>query len=172
MSHLENIARAFKKEDILVTIAMDGENAWEYYTNDGCDFLNLFYQRLSDSKICKTVTISEYLKLHPAKLGIKRLSAGSWIFAEFSKWINNPYKNKAWEYLAQGRQELEEASNNNQQNDKLNLAWKQIYICEGSDWFWWYGEDHNEFDKLFRMHLSNFYTIIGKDIPDYLKKPL
>jgi alpha-amylase/alpha-mannosidase (GH57 family) len=53
-----------------------------------------------------------------------------------------------------------------------DLAWKQIYIAEGSDWFWWYGEDHADFDMLFRMHLSNFYTLIEKDIPEYLKSPL
>jgi len=21
-------------------------------------------------------------------------------------------------------------------------AWKEIYVAEGSDWFWWYGDDH------------------------------
>ena len=57
-------------------------------------------------------------------------------------------------------------------NPKLELAYKQIYIAEGSDWFWWYGENHTDFDQLFRMHLSNFYTIIGKEIPEYLKSPL
>ncbi|MCX5703036.1 MAG: glycoside hydrolase family 57 protein [Candidatus Omnitrophica bacterium] len=172
MGHLENIARAFGQEDILVTIAMDGENAWEYYANDGADFLNLLYQRLSDSKIIKAVTISEYLKTHPPKSEIKRLAAGSWIYAQFSKWINNPYKNKAWEYLAEARKLLEELVRSGSPQ-VTSAAWKQMYICEGSDWFWWYGEeDHGDFDRLFRMHLANFYTLIGKTPPDYLKKPL
>jgi len=173
IKHLENISLTLnKEEDILVTVAMDGENAWEYFPNDGGDFLNLLYKRLSDSKNIKAVTISEYLKLHPATLQIKRLAAGSWISAEFSKWINNPYKNKAWEYLAEAREELERWIKNDRLGDKLDLALKQIYICEGSDWFWWYGEGHDDFDRLFRMHLTNFYAIIGKPVPDYLKKPL
>jgi len=178
MKHLENIALAFKGEDALVTIAMDGENAWEYYPNDGHDFLELLYQRLSDSKIVKAVTISEYLKIHPARLQIKRLAAGSWIYADFGKWIGNAYKIKAWEYLAKAREELENSKSQipclagRQANPKLELALKQIYIAEGSDWFWWYGEDHADFDELFRTHLANFYTIIGKDIPGYLKRPL
>ena len=147
------------------------ENAWEFYPNDGADFLNLLYQKLSDSEIIRTTTISEYLKTHPPKSEIKRLSAGSWIFAEFSKWINNPYKNKAWEYLAEARKLLEEATKS-EGHQVTSLAWKQMYICEGSDWFWWYGEDNDAFDKLFRMHLSNLYTLIGKEPPDYLNKPL
>jgi len=176
MKHLEVIYNAFKEEDVLVTVAMDGENAWEYYTNDGHDFLELLYQRLSDSKFIKTTTVNEYLKNFPPSQEIKCLAAGSWIYGDFGKWIGNPYKVAAWEYLAVAREELEEIVNNNDKRlaigEKIELAWKQIYIAEGSDWFWWYGENHADFDKLFRMHLSNFYTLIGKNIPDYLKRPL
>ena len=175
MQHLENIAQTLKEEDALVTVAMDGENAWEYYPGDGHDFLNLLYQRLSDSEFVKTVTINDYLKSHPAQAEIKHLACGSWIYADFAKWIGNHYKNKAWDCLAMARQELDEILNSDKQSaisDKLTLAYRQIYIAEGSDWFWWYGEDHGDFDRLFRMHLSNFYTIIGKDIPAYLKSRL
>ncbi|MFH0738715.1 MAG: glycoside hydrolase family 57 protein, partial [Candidatus Omnitrophota bacterium] len=172
MKHLKNIAGAFKDEDKLVTIAMDGENAWEYFANDGHDFLELLYKRFSEADFLRPVTISEYLKLHPPKREIKRLAAGSWIYANFGKWIGSPYKNKAWEYLSIAREELEEAKSSLAKT-KLELAFKQIYIAEGSDWFWWYGEDHDGgFDRLFRMHLSNFYTIIGKEIPEYLQRPI
>ncbi len=176
MKHLGNIAKEFEGEDLLVSVAMDGENAWEYYSNDGSDFLNLLYSRISESKLVKAVTISEYLKMHPAKKQIKRLAAGSWIHGEFGKWIGNPYKLKAWEWLALAREELEQIIKGDKRlalSDKLKLAWKQIYICEGSDWFWWYGEEpEGNFDRLFRTHLSNFYTIINKEIPEYLKSPL
>ncbi len=180
MKHLENIAKTFsaeggsasggKDEDILVCLAMDGENAWEYYTNDGHDFLELLYQRLSEAKFLKTTTPAEYLKEHAATHQIPRLAAGSWIFAEFGKWIGNPHKVRAWECLALARQELEHMREKGQAITEL--AWKQIHIAEGSDWFWWYGENHADFDKLFRMHLSNFYTMIGKAIPEYLKNPI
>ncbi len=170
MKHLENISAAFKEQDILVTMAMDGENAWEYYPNDGADFLNLLYQKISEAKFLQTTTISDYLKTHPARAEIKRLAAGSWIYGDFGKWIGNPYKVKAWEWLAQARQELDGLKA--QGTGRMELAWKQMYILEGSDWFWWYGENHSDFDRLFRMHLSNFYTLINKDIPGYLKSPL
>lgn len=170
MKHLENIAHAFKGQDALVTIAMDGENAWEYYPGDGHGFLNSLYQRLSDAKNIKTVTPSEYLKVHPAKEKLKYLACGSWIYGEFGKWIGSHYKNRAWESLAKARKELEDISGLNE--EIVKKAYKQIYIAEGSDWFWWYGEDHGDFDRLFRMHLSNFYSIIGKAPPEYLKTPL
>ncbi|MFA5351492.1 MAG: glycoside hydrolase family 57 protein, partial [Candidatus Omnitrophota bacterium] len=164
IGHLENINKAFKDTDTLVTIAMDGENAWEFFRNDGHDFLELFYQRISDSDFVKTTTISEYLKLNPAKTEIKRLSAGSWIYGEFGKWIGNPSKVRCWEWLADARKALEKAG---KPVDKLAL--KQIYILEGSDWFWWAGEDPDgSFDRLFRLHLANFYKLINQDTPAYL----
>ena len=172
MQHLENISQEFKDEDILVTIALDGENAWEYYPNDGHDFLELLYQRLSDSNFVRTTTISQYLKINPAKLEIKCLAPGSWINAEFGKWIGNPHKARAWECLAKAREDLEQALNSGAKGINLDLALRQMHIAEGSDWFWWYGENHADFDRLFRRHLSNLYTIIAKKIPDYLKKPL
>lgn len=171
MKHLENTAAAFKNEDVLLTIAMDGENAWEYYPNDGHDFLELLYKRLSEADFVKTTTVKEYLVTHPPKNEIKRIAAGSWIYTDFFKWINNPYKNKAWEYLTEARNLLEEIKDALTE-DKRALAFKQIYIAEGSDWFWWYGDNQADFDALFRMHLSNFYTIISKEIPSYLLSPL
>ena len=40
-----------------------------------------------------------------------------------------------------------------------------MLIAEGSDWFWWYGDDHSsdhdlEFDDLFRRHLRNVYRLL------------
>ena len=52
-------------------------------------------------------------------------------------------------------------------------AREEVLIAEGSDWFWWYGDDHSsehdlEFDDLFRRHLRNVYRLLGKPIPDEL----
>jgi len=167
MGHLQNINKAFKGKDILVTIALDGENAWEFFRNDGHDFLGLFYRRLSESDFVKTTTVSQYLKNNPAEKEIKRLGAGSWIYGEFGKWIGNPYKIKAWEWLALARQALAKTKK------PSDLAYKQMYILEGSDWFWWAGEDPDgSFDRLFRLHLTNFYQLINQEAPAYLAKPL
>ncbi|HOW42752.1 MAG TPA: glycoside hydrolase family 57 protein [Candidatus Omnitrophota bacterium] len=171
MGHIENISKAYKGKDVFVAIALDGENAWEYYKNDGHDFLETLYQRLSDAPFVQAVTPSEYFEKHPPTAQIKRLSAGSWIYGEFSKWINNPYKNKGWEYLTYARQALQRQIDEKQ--PVSDLTWKQMHVAEGSDWYWWLGEDYpGYFDSLFRMHLSNFYTMLGRDVPDYLKRPI
>ena len=180
IGHLHNIARAFKGKDCFVVIAMDGENAWEYYRNDGWDFLSHLYKCLSLDTHIQTVTVSEYLAKYPATANIRRISAGSWIYGNFNKWIGHEQKNKAWEYLAKARAELTQSTVHSQQSTvhsqqstvDIEKAWKQIYICEGSDWFWWYADNNADFDFLYRKHLRNFYTFIGKEPPEYLNHPL
>jgi alpha-amylase/alpha-mannosidase (GH57 family) len=163
MEHLENINKAVKGKDILVTIAMDGENAWEFFRNDGHDFLGLFYQRISESDFVKTVTIDEYLESNPAQNKIRRLSAGSWIYGEFGKWIGNPEKVKYWDWLRDARKALEKTK------AAQGMAIKQMQILEGSDWFWWAGEDPDgSFDRLYKLHLRNFYKLIDHEAPAYL----
>ena len=70
--------------------------------------------------------------------------------------------------MADARKALEQATRKN--DAAINkLALKQIYILEGSDWFWWAGEDPDgSFDRLFRLHLTNFYKMINQDTPTYL----
>lgn len=163
MKHLDNIVKHFKGKDCLVTIAMDGENAWEYYRNDGWDFLTLLYEKLSSHQEIKLVTISEYLNSNPPKNNIKKLASGSWIHGNFNKWIGYGDKTLFWDYIREAREILE------RDNITDELAWKQMHILEGSDWFWWAAEGHLEFDRLFKKHLTNFYTIIKYPLPEYLK---
>src|SRR5262249_30464335 len=56
-------------------------------------------------------------------------------------------------------------------------AWEEIYIADGSDWFWWYGDDHSSaqdalFDYLFRKHLQNVYLLLGDRPPPELARPI
>ncbi|MFH1507083.1 MAG: glycoside hydrolase family 57 protein [Candidatus Omnitrophota bacterium] len=171
LGHLRNIAKHFKNKNLLVVVALDGENAWEHYKNDGWDFLSLFYQQLSKADFLQTVTISEYLDMFVPVGNISNLSPGSWVYGDFNKWIGSNPKNTAWDYLTQARKDLQEMLKQGEEIDKL--AWKQIYIAEGSDWFWWYGDTKdNTFDELFRMHLRNFYSLLKKQPPGYLNRPI
>ena len=182
MGHLKNICREVKDmEAPLATIIMDGENAWEYYSNDGWDFLRAFYRRLEEEKdSIKTVTISDYLRKHPPKKTLKRLFPGSWIETNFKIWIGHREDNTAWDdlYLARNSLVRFEAKNKDKESQKKTKeAWCHIYIAEGSDWCWWYGDEHSsdnalEFDALFRNHLMKVYELIGAKIPKKLLVPI
>ncbi len=165
-----------KDKPRLLSIILDGENAWEYYKNDGQDFLRYLYEGLSREKRLKTVTVSEYLNEHDRGEPLNRLHAGSWINANYSVWIGHEEDNIAWDYLTETRDDLEIFQKLNPEKN-LAEAWKAIYIAEGSDWNWWYGDEHTtenqqDFDELFRMNLMKVYREIGKEVPQQLFIPV
>ena len=157
MYHLLKIKEYFGEDDCFLTVALDGENCWEFYRNDGRDFLRLLYSRIAETSYVKTITPGEYLKNHRPKHRLPILGSGSWIHGDFNKWMGHPAKNKAWEYLTKARNLLTPE----QLEDKRLM--KQIHVLEGSDWFWWYGENKKTFDELFRIHLKNFYQMINRN---------
>ena len=64
-------------------------------------------------------------------------------------------------------------SDGNLDGEQMVAAQLQLAICEGSDWFWWFG-DYNpadsvsDFEGLYRTHLSNLYQLLGLEPPEYL----
>lgn len=175
--HQNLLAR--KVENPIVSIILDGENAWEYYRNDGHDFLDALYTKISKSPWLKTVTFGQYLDEKPSLAPLKKLFPGSWISHNFSVWIGHNEDNKAWDLLYKAREELDTFQKANPRFDpaKLKLAWKEIYIAEGSDWCWWFGPDHigpnnDDFDRLFRSHLANVYYLTDRKPPAELFQPI
>jgi alpha-amylase/alpha-mannosidase (GH57 family) len=165
-----------KDKPHLLSIILDGENAWEYYKNDGQNFLRYLYEGLSKEKRLKTVTVSEYINEYDKGEPLKRLHAGSWINANYSIWIGHEEDNISWDYLTKTRDDLEVFQKLNPDKN-LFEAWKAIYIAEGSDWNWWYGDEHvtetqKDFDELFRMNLMKVYRDIGKEVPHHLSIPV
>jgi alpha-amylase/alpha-mannosidase (GH57 family) len=165
----------------VVAIILDGENCWEYYENDGHDFLTALYTELSKDQLLRTTTISDFLETNEAPQQLPGLYAGSWINHNFRIWIGHPEDNLAWDLLKKTRDalmEFEKRSGRNSETEKiLQTAWKEIYIAEGSDWNWWYGDEHQTedietFDRMFRSHLLYVYELIGQDPPDELYQPI
>jgi alpha-amylase/alpha-mannosidase (GH57 family) len=161
----------------LVTIALDGENCWEYYERDGYDFLTQLYTRLSAAENLRCVTVSEFLELYPPTECIPphQLHSGSWIDANFTTWIGDPIKNRAWDLLAEARQVLANHPEATRENNPE--VWEHLLAAEGSDWFWWFGEGHSSshdslFDQLFREHLQAIYQSLNEQIPISLLYPL
>jgi len=181
IGHLQAIARMQKEQDPnqpwLVTIALDGENCWEFYPEDGKPFLEALYSSLEAEPHLKLVTVSEFLAEFPATATIpgEQLHSGSWVDGSFTTWIGDPAKNRAWDYLTQARQVLANHPEATEENNPE--AWEALYAAEGSDWFWWFGEGHSSnqdaiFDQLFREHLCGLYQALNERIPSYLRQPV
>ncbi len=180
IGHLKNIRAAVidRIENAVVPIIMDGENAWEYFPNDGHDFLQELYRRLNDDPEIQTVTMTEAAEnVTPRQL--PALYAGSWINHNFRIWIGHPEDNAAWELLSKARKTLVQFEMDNPDYDrkKISAAWRQVYIAEGSDWCWWYGDEHRgsdneEFDRIFRRHLTAVYNYLGLDVPFEFLNPI
>jgi alpha-amylase/alpha-mannosidase (GH57 family) len=187
VGHLEAISRSLKQRQNseatslenpwLVNIALDGENCWEYYQQDGMPFLKALYQRLSEDSDIQLVTVSEFLQKFPAreKISLDRLHSGSWVDGNFTTWIGDPVKNQAWDLLTEARLILAKHPEATEQTNPE--AWEALYAAEGSDWFWWFGEGHSSnqdamFDRLFREHLCALYQALNEPIPAKLSEPL
>jgi alpha-amylase/alpha-mannosidase (GH57 family) len=166
--------------DTLVPVILDGENCWEYYPDGGVSFLRSLYQGAVRDPRVRPVRVDEFLAEHPPRESetLPRLFAGSWISHNFAIWIGHPEDNTAWDALHVAREFLvNEQRSGRHDTAALARAWDEIYIAEGSDWFWWFGDDHSSaqdalFDHLFRKHLRNVYTLLGCDPPGTLFTPI
>lgn len=175
---LRHMANQCHGAPLLAPVILDGENAWEYYHNQGVDFLSELYRRLSSTREIRPTTISEFLMEHPPVSRINWLFPGSWINHDFYIWIGDAEDVRAWECLNRTKDYLaSKKSAGNYDSEKISRAEKEILIAEGSDWYWWFGHDHGsandrEFDTLFRTHLKNVYKLLGEEYPNYLDVPI
>lgn len=160
--------------DVLVPIILDGENAWEWYPENGRPFLRALYERISAASDLEAATVSEALQRFEPR-SLDHIFPGSWINANFDIWIGAEEDNLAWEYLLEARRAFDHARN--VPEGMRALAHEELLIAEGSDWNWWYGPEHGsdnrpEFDQLYRDHLSNVYRAIGQAPPEALSRPI
>jgi len=178
---LRNIQRAAQPildrgQDAVLSIILDGENAWEYYPASGREFLRRFYDKLQTTPGIEAVAISEAIARHRDFGHLGSINPGSWISANFNVWIGAPEDNRSWDYLFQARNYYDEHAAHASEAQR-KLAYEELLIAEGSDWNWWYGPEHHsandrDFDELYRKHLSNVYQALGGAPPDNLAQPI
>ena len=162
----------------IVPVVLDGENCWEYYPDGGVSFLRSLYQSAARDPRIRPVKVGEHLRENPPGDALQRLFAGSWISHNFAIWVGHAEDNAGWDALHETREFLvREQQAGRHDPAQLARAWEEIYIAEGSDWFWWYGDDHScaqdaLFDHLFRKHLRNVYAFLGCDPPGSLFTPI
>ena len=170
----------------VVPIILDGENAWEYYPKNAYDFLQGMYKGIADSPELSLKTCSEVLEETRFEGRLHSIFPGSWINGNYGIWIGHPEENLAWDLIAEARaaavsgNQLVAAaleSGDPSPDATAEMICRSLYAAEGSDWFWWYGDDHfsphsDRFDRLFRLHLMNVYRLLGQDPPRRLLEPI
>ena len=172
------VASAGSNRPALVPIILDGENCWEYYPDGGVRFLRRFYREAAKNERLRPLAIGESLAECPATDTVSHLFAGSWISHNFAIWIGHHEDNTAWDLLHTAREFLKQtAASGAVDAEQLEKAQNELDIAEGSDWFWWFGDDHSSaqdavFDELFRRHLMNVYRLLGSNPPNALHKPI
>jgi alpha-amylase/alpha-mannosidase (GH57 family) len=118
------------------------------------------------------------LKEGAAPVELKRLVAGSWVHGTLSTWIGDTDKNRAWDMLGDAKRAFDRVTSSGYLLDDARTAraTRQLAVCEGSDWFWWFGP-HNpaaavsDFDRLYRLNLAHLYRLLGEPPPAYLSQP-
>jgi alpha-amylase/alpha-mannosidase (GH57 family) len=147
LAKLEGREKLSPEEEAICVLALDGENPWAGYRQNGVPFLREFYSRIKQNKGITPVFFKDYLARHKPKTEII-LVPGTWM-GNFSKWVGSPAKNAAWDSLYQAREACGPK--------------EEILIAEGSDWFWWFGEENTaEFERLFKGYLQKAYASEGK----------
>lgn len=182
LGRLNGIVQQAAGEQILIPIILDGENPWEHYFDGGEQFLSGLYHAFTKGELNADHvsvipdTIRGALEHHPPIARLTHLHTGSWINSDFGIWLGHAEDNKAWELLRETRARLVEIAKD-LPPDQANGAWEELYAAEGSDWFWWYGDDFQtdykmEFDRLFRTHLRNVFLRAGAPVPEFLNEPV
>ena len=160
----------------VVSIIMDGENAWEHYHENGVPFLKLLYESIAEHPEYELTTFSDYLGRHPAKKRLAHLVPGSWVYGNFATWIGDAAKTRGWELLIEAKQAFD-AHYPALPPERREAAAEQLRICEGSDWCWWFGDYTpgpvvRDFDRLYRQQLTTLYHLLGVDPPASLDAPI
>lgn len=161
----------------LVTLSLDGENAWEWYPDDKREFLHALYRRLGGERYLRCVTVSEYLSRNPPRVAIRDLYTGSWVDHSLARWIGSDNKNAMWDLLISARKAIDDYRERPGADEKkINEALHWIYIAEGSDYYWWVDSMPYyltaPFEALFRKHLANVYRSLELRPPSVLSVPL
>jgi hypothetical protein len=183
IAYIDNIRQQLLDEgedpsEHLLTVALDGEN-WmfmsEFQHHDNArPFMAEWYGRLADHPTIVTTTPSEFLEKDTSLPEIQTIGTGSWIDGTLRTWAGEEEESLGWQRLIEARQELVAFEELNPNHPGLTAAWESLYIAEGSDWYWWYGLDQDSgydenWDVLFKVHLSNIYRAVNLELPPYLQ---
>ena len=162
----------------VVLIALDGENAWEYYPFNGYYFLHALYESLANHPLLELTTLADCATRGLQPLPLQKVVTGSWVHGTLATWMGDSSKNAAWDLLCDAKLVFDRVMQEGRLDEARRVAVeRQLALCESSDWFWWFG-DYNpaeavsQFDRLYRRQLVNLYRLLGVSVPEILGHPI
>ncbi len=170
VAELESIAAGWEQPAVpVVSVMLDGENAWEHFPYNGYYFLDELYRRLAAHPVIRPTTFAAVLESGAPAAPLPALTPGSWVYGDLATWLGAPEKNRAWDLLAAAKSAYDGVIDTLSPAARAE-AERRLSVCEGSDWFWWFGDYNPEqtiasFDLLFRTHLSRLYDSLGLPVP-------
>ena len=182
LRHLADSVRS--EQPLTISLFLDGENAWEYYPDNGREFLREFYGRIQSDQDFRALTATEAIAATSGIPTTPGIFPASWINANFDVWIGHTEDVIAWELLWDAREAFARAAEARRQgradaptDTALQEAKESLLAAEGSDWCWWFGPEHStandaEFDALYRKHVTAIYLALGQVAPEELAKPI
>ena len=181
VAQLEAILDGAAEDEVpVVSIILDGENAWDHYPYNAYYFFEALYELLATHPRIRTTTYARLLAeaTPPATSVLPRLQAGSWVYGTLSTWIGDVAKNRGWDLLCEAKQSCDQVlASGRLDPDQVAAVETQLAICESSDWFWWFG-DYNpssavaSFDSLYRRNLARLYRLLQLEPPAELENPI
>jgi alpha-amylase/alpha-mannosidase (GH57 family) len=170
------LKRGYNPDDYIVSLIFDGENPWEYYHNHGIDFLGALLKNLNQADELNVTTYRDFMDGRKSRDFpiLESVKPGSWIDGTFRIWFGHQEDFSAWKHIY----DLKNTINNMDIDPTISSnALEYIRIAEGSDWYWWYGDEHFtanllEFDRLFRKNIKTAYKILNEDPPKDLEKEI
>ena len=162
----------------VVSVILDGENAWEYYPYNGYYFLDELYAALEKHPQIATATFAQLLDEKREAAALPELVAGSWVYGNLATWIGSHDKNRAWDLLCAAKRSFDSVIPSGRLNGReIQQATRQLADCEASDWCWWFGEYNpaesvTAFDELYRRKLAHLYALLKLPAPGELDVPI
>jgi alpha-amylase/alpha-mannosidase (GH57 family) len=165
-------------QEHVVLIALDGENAWEYYPFNGFYFLQALYEALANHPLLELTTLANCVGRGLQPMPLQKVVTGSWVHGTLATWMGDTAKNAAWDLLCDAKVAFDRVMQEGRLDEQQRTAVeRQLALCESSDWFWWFG-DYNpadavsQFDRLYRRQLVTLYRMLGVSVPEILGHPI
>ncbi len=164
----------------LVSVILDGENAWENYANDGKEFLNNLYQMLQEEQkkgTIQTITPGDYVTQFPDQPKIEDLWAWQLGQPRLPDLDRRGRREPGLGVPGQGARRGRAKEGVTWTRRPWPRSWSRSMPPKAATGSGGIGADQNSgddasFDLQFRLTLQRVYELLGEPVPTFLKVPV